>query len=115
MKYHPDKNPDEIAAERFKEISHAYETLSDPKRRDLYDQYGEDGLSGNFNASMSPEDLFANLFGFSGMSGGVGGGGPPRQRRGEDILKPFDVTLEDLYNGKTAKISIQKDVVMEFV
>src|SRR6185369_5271520 len=41
----------------------------------------------------------------------AGGGGPPRQRRGEDILKPFDVTLEDLYNGKTAKISIQKDVV----
>ena len=39
------------------------------------------------------------------------GGGPSRQRRGEDIVKPFNVTLEDLYNGKTAKISLQRDVV----
>jgi len=56
---------------------------------------------------MSAEELFASFFSF----GGMGGGGPSRQRRGEDIVKPFNVTLEDLYNGKTAKISLQRDIV----
>ncbi|CAG8613314.1 6471_t:CDS:2, partial [Diversispora eburnea] len=108
MKFHPDKNPDEAASEKFKEISHAYDILSDPEKRELYDRYGEEGLSGGGGNSMTPEDIFASLFGFSTN---MGGSGFTRQRRGEDIVKPFNVTLEDLYNSKTAKISLQRDVV----
>ncbi|CAG8546978.1 30005_t:CDS:2 [Racocetra persica] len=105
MKYHPDKNPDEAASEKFKEISHAYEILCDSEKREIYDRYGEDGLSGGGGNAMSPEDLFASLFSFGGS------GGHSRQRRGKDIIKPFSVTLEDLYNGKTTRISLQRDVV----
>lgn len=48
MKFHPDKNPDnrQEAEEKFKEITAAYEVLSDPKKREIYDQYGEEGLKG---------------------------------------------------------------------
>lgn len=64
MKYHPDKNQDDPNAEdKFKDISHAYETLSDPKKREIYDKYGEDAVNQGFN----PDDL--NNFGFPGMGG----------------------------------------------
>lgn len=46
LKYHPDKNKAASAEEKFKEVAEAYEVLSDKKRRDIYDQYGEEGLSG---------------------------------------------------------------------
>ncbi|CAG8630926.1 14815_t:CDS:10, partial [Acaulospora morrowiae] len=107
MKFHPDKNPDEEASEKFKEISHAYEILSDQEKREMYDRYGEEGLSNS--GVPSAEDILTNLFGFGG--GSMGGGGFSRQKRGEDIVKPFNVTLEDLYNGKKAKIFLQRDIV----
>ncbi|KAG9301436.1 hypothetical protein G9A89_018108 [Geosiphon pyriformis] len=107
MKYHPDKNPDEDASERFKEISHAYDVLSDPEQRRLYDQYGEEGLNGGSTGGLSPEDLFS----FFDFGGAFPGAPKARPKRGADITKPFSVTLEDLYNGKTAKISLQKDIV----
>lgn len=53
LKYHPDKNSTPEAVEKFKEISHAYEILSDEQKRDIYDQYGEEGLSGQGGPGMN--------------------------------------------------------------
>ncbi|KAJ2961390.1 hypothetical protein NQZ79_g3396 [Umbelopsis isabellina] len=115
MKYHPDKNPE--AGDKFKEISHAYETLSDPEKRETYDQFGEDGPQMGGGFGMNPDDLFANLFGgmgggfeFGGMGGG-GYGGRSRPRRGEDMVHPLQVTLEDLYKGKHTKLAMERSII----
>ncbi|KAF9989933.1 Type I HSP40 co-chaperone [Mortierella antarctica] len=111
LKYHPDKCGGATA--RFQEISHACDTLLDPQKRQIYDQYGEAGLSGECGAGgmggLSPEDLFSHLF---------GGGGPRATRssgprRGKDVAHSLKVTLEDLYKGRTAKLALQKNVLCE--
>ena len=68
MKHHPDKNPDnkEESEKRFKEISKAYQILSDPEKKNLYDQYGEDALNNNGGPGASPFDIFEQMFGGSG-------------------------------------------------
>ncbi|KAH8547730.1 hypothetical protein BGW37DRAFT_509202 [Umbelopsis sp. PMI_123] len=111
LKYHPDKNPE--AGDKFKEISHAYEVLSDSQKRDIYDQFGEEGLNGQggMGGGMDAEDLFSQLFG-GGMFGGGGRRGQPSgPRRGKDIAHSLKVSLEDLYMGKTAKLALQKHVI----
>ena len=64
VKYHPDKNPgDSKAEEKFKEASEAYEVLSDDKKREIYDQYGHAGLSGQgYHGPQDMEDIFPGLF-----------------------------------------------------
>jgi len=105
LKYHPDKNPN--GAEKFKDISHAYEILSDPQKRETYDNFGEEGLSGDAGGmGMNPEDLFASFFG--GAFGGSSRSGP---RRGKDVVHPLKVSLEDLYKGKVFKLSIKRNVI----
>jgi len=117
MKYHPDKNPDNAdAAEKFKAISAAYEVLRDSEKRSLYDRHGAEGLKqgggggGGFGGG-DPFDLFGNLF------GGGGGGGRGRQRkddhRTEDVVHELGVSIQDLYNGKTKKLSINRKVNCE--
>ncbi len=111
LKYHPDKNP--AAGDKFKEISNAYEVLSNGEKREVYDAYGEEGLNGEGGAGpgMSPHDIFSNLFG-GGFFGGAQGGGRPRgPRKGSDLEFSLGVTLGDLYNGKTSKIAVQRNVI----
>ncbi|KAI8810068.1 hypothetical protein BJ742DRAFT_867995 [Cladochytrium replicatum] len=109
LKYHPDKNPD--AGDKFKEISHAYEILSDSQKRRIYDDYGEEGLSGDGGmGGVSPEDLFSQIFG-GGMFGGGGRGKPSGPRRGKDMAHALKVTLEELYKGKVSKLALQKQII----
>ncbi|KAI8390923.1 uncharacterized protein BYT42DRAFT_490574 [Radiomyces spectabilis] len=109
LKYHPDKNPE--AGDKFKEISHAYEILSDGEKRQLYDQFGEEGLNGQGGmGGMDAEDLFSQLFG-GGLFGGGGRGRPSGPRRGKDMVHHLKVSLEDLYKGKTSKLALQKHIL----
>ncbi|XP_030753959.1 dnaJ homolog subfamily A member 1 [Sitophilus oryzae] len=109
LKYHPDKNPSE--GERFKQISQAYEVLSDPEKKAIYDQGGEQalkegGVSGGFS---SPMDLFDMFFG-----GGFGGGrGRRRERKSKDVVHQLTVSLEDLYKGTVRKLALQKNVICD--
>ncbi|KXT14999.1 hypothetical protein AC579_7747 [Pseudocercospora musae] len=117
LKHHPDKNAhDPSAAEKFKEISHAYEVLSDPQKRQIYDQYGEEGLEqgGMGGGGMAAEDLFAQFFGGGGGGlGGMFGGGMRDQgpKKARTIHHVHKVSLEDIYRGKVSKLALQKSVI----
>jgi molecular chaperone DnaJ len=102
MLYHPDKNPgDKKAEERFKEITEAYDVLSDPKRRANYDQFGDPDLNGGFyqkpKGAQGPEfqDIFGDIFGDLFR----GGGGPKRPRKGADLRYTLRITLEEAAKG----------------
>ncbi|XP_020599776.1 dnaJ protein homolog [Phalaenopsis equestris] len=108
IKNHPDKGGD---PEKFKELAQAYEVLSDPEKREIYDQYGEDALKeGMGGAAHDPFDIFQSFFG--GNPFGAGGGSRGRrQRRGEDVVQPLKVSLEELYNGTSKKLSLSRNVL----
>jgi len=110
LKYHPDKNPNE--GERFKLISQAYEVLSNEDKRRVYDQGGEqaikEGGSGGHGFS-SPMDIFEMFFGMGGGRRGQERG----PKRGKDVVYQMSVSLDELYNGTTRKLSIQKKVICD--
>lgn len=116
MEFHPDRNPDNPeAAERFKEISEAYAVLSDPEKRNRYDQFGHagTGASGFGNGmDIDPFEIFRSFmggFGFGDIFGG-GGGQPrgPKTYRGRDIQINLAVTLEEIAEGVKKKIRVQR-------
>ena len=111
LKYHPDRNAgDKQAEERFKEVSEAYQVLSDPQKRSQYDQFGHaafgDGgpFGGGFDFTAGFEDIFGDIFGEF-----FGGTGRRRTRsRGEDLRYNLTLTFEEAVTGTEKKIKIPR-------
>ena len=127
IKYHPDKNPgDKEAEEKFKEAAEAYDVLSNDDKRARYDRFGHAGMSGaaggggfsGFSGGgFSMEDIFEQ-FGdiFGGFGGGFGGGRSSRgraQQRGSDIRITVKLNLQEIAEGVTEKLKINKTVACE--
>ena len=118
LKYHPDRNKGDKAAEaKFKEASEAYHVLSDKERRTNYDQFGHaafEGASGrggfsNFDFSNIFSDIFGSADPFDDFFEGFGGTRRRGRRRsvdyrGEDLRYDLSISLEDAYNGKNKKL-----------
>lgn len=97
VKYHPDKNPGDKTAEKmYVELNNAYEVLGDQNKRQRYDMYGEEGLKGA-DRGDEDEDGF-NPFG-SMFGGGFGRRRGRQENRVPDVVIPFSLSLEMLYNG----------------
>jgi molecular chaperone DnaJ len=109
---HPDVNPDPGTQERFKEISQAYEVLSDPQKRAAYDRGGEvfAGFGGQ-GAGFSFTDIMDAFFGGTGAGSAHGRGPRPRQRRGQDALVRLEVELAEAAFGVTRELKVDTAVV----
>ncbi len=119
MKYHPDRNKDPDAEDKFKEIAKAYAVLSDPHKRKLYDTGGMDGV-----AHFSDEELFRNvdfgdLFGGFGLDFGLGGGSifdrffrqPKRhQAHGMDLRVRMALSLQRVFDGGSELLRFSRQV-----
>lgn len=132
MQLHPDKNPgDKKAEEKFKEVNEAYEILSDPQRRQAYDQFGHMGAQGGFRPGASPfegfnrggfegfgqtggpenfQDIFGDIFSdfFAGRPGGPRPGAGPRGQnrgRGADLRYTLNISFEEAASGAEKQIS----------
>ena len=125
LKYHPDRVPEaekKVAEERFKEISEAYGVLSDPAKKQTYDQYGHQGIDQNytsediyrgadfssvFGAETDLSDILGRMFGGGFETGGSGRGGS-RKSRGHDIQYEVELTLEEAYTGIKKEIKFPR-------
>ncbi len=125
IKYHPDKNPDDKAAEeKFKEAAEAYEVLSNPEKKQRYDQFGHAGAQGGFGGGgysgggMNMEDIFSqfgDVFGgggspFDSFFGGGGQRSGRRVQRGTNLRIKVKLTLEEIANGVEKKIKVNKQI-----
>lgn len=120
IKYHPDKNPGDTSAEdKFKEAAEAYEILSNPQKRQRYDQFGHVGVGsqgGGGAGGMNMDDIFSqfgDIFGsaFGGGFGGFSGGGQQRGRRvnkGSNLRIKVKLSLKEIVNGAEKRIKVNK-------
>jgi molecular chaperone DnaJ len=122
LKYHPDKNPGDAAAEeKFKEAAEAYEVLQDDQKRAQYDRFGHDGLSGGPGGGagfggMNMEDIFSqfgDIFGGAFGGGAGGGGGRRRRMKGSNLRIKVKLTLEEIASGVEKKVKVFKQVQAE--
>ena len=125
MQYHPDKNPgDKAAEEKFKEAAEAYEVLSDPSKKQRYDQFGHAGVGGasggGFDGGgMRMEDIFSNfgdVFGEGFFGGGrSSGGGRARGTgaRGSNLRVKVKLNFEEITKGAHKTIKVKKYVRCE--
>ena len=115
LQYHPDRNPgDKTAEEKFKECNEAYEVLSDPQKRERYDQYGFAGVDPNFNPNAGFGGGFGDVFsGFGDIFGDLFGGGGSRRnpngpRRGEDVGARLEITFEEAAFGTEKDVQVTR-------
>src|SRR5579862_8383651 len=111
--YHPDVNREPGAEARFKEIGEAYEVLSDPQKRQLYDQYGHAGVNtnggpdfsnfGTFGSFADIFEQFGNIFGAAGASGGRRG-----PQRGVDLRYDLSLTFEEAVFGVEKELELSR-------
>lgn len=114
LKFHPDRNNSSEAGEHFKEISEAYAVISDPEKKQVYDQHGHAGVDGRYSSEdifqgaqgKGFDSIFDSIFG----RGGGKGFGFNQQQQGSDLLYETSVTLEDVLRGKNMQINIQKQI-----
>ena len=113
MKHHPDRNQgNKESEEKFKELSEAYEVLSDSNKRQTYDQFGHEGMdsrfgggAGGFSGGGSFNDIFGDVFGDI-----FGGSGRGQQRRGADLEYQIELSLEEAISGKEVKMKVPTSV-----
>ncbi len=124
IQFHPDKNPDDKAAEeKFKEAAEAYDVLSDEQKRARYDQFGHAGMGGaagggaggyggGFGGGFSMDDIFSQFGDIFGGHFSSGGSSRSRQQvnRGSDIRVRVKLNLEEIAEGATKKLKISKMV-----
>ncbi len=117
LKYHPDKNEGDTAAEdKFKEAAEAYEVLSNDEKKSRYDQFGHDGMRGGFGGGgqgMNMDDIFSqfgDVFGGGFGGGGSFGGSRGRTRvvRGTNLRVKMKLTLQEIAEGVHKKIKVNK-------
>ena len=126
IKYHPDKNPgDKEAEEKFKEAAEAYDELSNPDKRARYDQFGHAGMSGAAGGAggfgggfggFSMEDIFSqfgDIFGGHFGGGFRSSGGGRTVNRGSDLRIKVRLTLQEIAEGVTKKLKINKTLACE--
>jgi molecular chaperone DnaJ len=110
--FHPDVNPSTDAADKFKEVTHAYDVLSDPSQRQNYDMGGAPGFGATGFGGFG--DIFETFFG-AGAPGGGGSGAAPRSRqeRGGDALLRVEVELAEVIFGTKRDIEVNTAVLCE--